>query len=447
MKVLIVYEVRVREIDSALLLKTALEMRGYEVKIVDKNSMFRMKYRDCIIVVPNSYHTLDYQTYNYTLNAKNNHIINLQYEQVYSKSTEEKGYMIPKGKAKKEHFICWGPYTYNKLTRIGLKSSQLSVTGALQLDFLRPEFSSFWRSKEEISHQYNIPLDKEWLLYISSFSYVNNTRYIKNAINEIGAGDHKSIKEMERVSNESHKITLEWFEKLIEENENFIMIYRPHPMEASHPQLKKIQEKFPENFYVISDLNVKQWITISDQVFTWISTSITESFFAKKMCHILRPIPIPEDLDPRIYEGTTNIIDTYQGLVNIVKRYNSTNNFIEEEFPINKDNINRYYLWDDEASYEKIINVIETIEVTEKQPIEKKYFLNRWKFLYKNNILRRFLFIKLYQFLHKNFDFKIKNESFRKRYSVNKLEKQAKRQNKKELQEKEIKIKKILEKY
>ena len=57
------------------------------------------------------------------------------------------------------------------------------------------------------------------------------------------------------------------------------------------------------NFHLITNYSVKQWITVSDTLFSWMSTSIAEIYFANKSCFVVRPFPIEWEYDPVIYEN------------------------------------------------------------------------------------------------------------------------------------------------
>ncbi|WP_106449762.1 surface carbohydrate biosynthesis protein [Trichococcus alkaliphilus] len=422
MKIYIIYELRSREYDTALLLKSELEARGYFVKIINKQMMFKWFYNDSIIIIPNCYNTLNYDYYNYSLNAKNNFFVNLQIEQVLSEKNEENGFCNPKGKATLPVHCCWGENTYNRLLNNGVEDSNLRITGAIHLDFLREEFRDFWYSRNDIAKMYNIPPDKKWVLYISSFSYVNNEEVVKLVQKDFGGEKASYIKEFEKVSTESHKITLDWLEKLVSENEDIIVIYRPHPAEKQHSRLENIQNEYQGKFYSISELNIKQWLLVSNQVITWFSTSIVESYAAKKMCHILRPISIPKEIDAKIYHEAKNIINSYEELNELVSEQITKTEFDEKNFPINKDDMINYYLMDNRAALKKTLDLIDELSNKNKNKIEDNYNFNRMKYILKNNIALKYYMKRIYSLCYKRFGFTIKSETLRKRWAFENLE-------------------------
>lgn len=413
MKVIIVYELRNREYDNALLLKCELEKRGYRVEILHKPDLMKISNQRCIILVPNCYTTEDYERYIYSLNGEKSVIIDLQYEQVLSQKIEEIGFHNPKGKATAVPHLCWGDNAYNRLLKHGIKESNLMITGALQLDFLRPEFSDFWYTKEELAERFNLPLNKRWLFYISSFSYVDNDFILDKTADLIG--NKEFINEFKNLSTKSQIETLNWFENIISENDDFIIIYRPHPVEKENSRLEKMGEKYKGKFHCISDLSVKQWIISSDIISTWFSTSIVECYMAKKDCLILRPYQIPEFQDAAVYINSKNI-SNYSEFVESINNYILTAE--KMDFPINKNVIKEYYCVTEKPAYIKICDFIDEISkaITNKN-MNIDFKINRFKYLMANHTVVKFVIKSVYKILYKKLNFKIRSEKVRQKYA------------------------------
>ena len=106
--------------------------------------------------------------------------------------------------------------------------------------------------------------------------------------------------------------TLEWVDKFLqtEEGKNTEFVYRRHPSEWNSPILEKMAAKH-KNFHLITDYSVKQWIVAADTIFSWISTSIAEIYFAGKSCFVIRPFPVEWEYDPVIYKDC-RFIDNYE---------------------------------------------------------------------------------------------------------------------------------------
>ena len=418
--IIIAYENIVREYDNALLLKAELVARGYNVKIVYKYDMlFRMR-PGAIVVVPNCYTPENYDSYRYYLNMNANIFISLQYEQVLSERIEKTEVHIPKGKAKNAFLFCWGQNCYRRLASKGINNEKIRICGAMQLDFLRKEFDDFYFAKSEIAKKYGLDLNKKWLLYISSFSYVDNPIIAKYTAKELNDDDF--VNEFSALSVRSQKETLKWFEKLIEENKDIIVIYRKHPVEANSKEVSKLLTKHPDQFRDISELSVTQWIMVSDICATWFSTSAAEIYMAKRPLLILRPYPIKREYDVPFYFNA-EYIDTYEKMIIKCKSGG------EAPFPISKELLEDYYLLSEEPAYKNIADQITDIlndEVLYKNDTEKGFIFKRWLYFIKNRIVIKYFLKKLYQFLFLNMGFRIKNSNIRKKYVVDEWEKLAK---------------------
>lgn len=416
---IIVYENIVREYDNTLLLQAELEKRGYKVKIVYKTDLLFVPRHNAVIIAPNCYSTENYEYYMYYLNAQSNKFISLQYEQVFSARLEKTGVHLPEGKAKEIYLFCWGENCYRRLLKNGLEASRLRICGAMQLDFLRPEFKDFYLDKKKLAERFHLDMDKKWLLYISSFTYVENPMIDKYAVDQLK--DNEFIREFSAVSVASQKTTLEWFEQLIKENKDIIIIYRKHPVEANSTGLKEMVAKYPEHFREISELSVKQWIYVSDICATWISTSSVEAYMSNTPSMVIRPHVIKKENDIPFYYGG-QFTDTFEKLKNTVADPTALT-----QLPFEEELIKDCYLIDEVPAYKKIADEIEAIDATEACiKIKKTFAWDRLVFLMKKGILPKYFIKKIYEFLFIYAKYRIKNEKFRKSYAVDEWEKIAK---------------------
>ncbi len=415
-KAIIVYENIVREYDNALLLKAELEKRKYKVELVFKDTEILFKQRDAIVILPNCYNTEDLKSYLYYLNANGDIFISLQYEQVLSERIEKTGMHNPKGLAKNIYHFCWGENNYRRLLKNGIDNKRLRICGAIQLDFLRHEFDEFYLNKQEIADRYGLNSQKDWLLYISSFSYVNNKVITKYTAKELK--DEKFVREFSDISVQSQKATLEWFEKLLINQPNLIIIYRKHPVEADNVLLNKMIEKYPKNFYDIHELSVKQWIKVCDIVTTWFSTSAAEIYMAQKSMYLIRPYHIKKEYDVPFYYNA-ECIDTCEKLLAVVSQHNE-----KQEFPISENVIQEYYSITGRPAFKRVADAIDEIAEKNENRIygPSCYVLRRWKFLFEHGRIFKYLIKTFYLFLYGKFGYKIKNENFRKNYAVNQWE-------------------------
>lgn len=383
--ILMYYEHEVREIESVILLKVELERRGYSVDVVrigadDYDSVdfikSKLKERPKVLVVPfmygdNNYNSLAWFKGKLIPVEK---IVNLQWEQVISKAWDENGFHYPSGIAQYANHVCWGEESNRQLISKGIDPVKAPVCGAVQLDFLRERFRSFYKSKHELAAEFNIDVNKKWILYISSFTLSNESdEKIKNASRMVGDSTNL-FGRMAQSMYDSKIKTLEFIESLINKDKECIFIYRPHPGE-NNDEIRKFAEKYPNRFIVISEYSVKQWIVACDFINTWISTSIIEAYFANKMCNIIRPTKVPDDIEPFIYEDSIKIIDEET----FISSNQMKTDYKENDFPIAKEKINSYYsVSSNNYTYEKIADLIEKVMKNEedgKKQYKPKYYL------------------------------------------------------------------------
>lgn len=434
--VVIVTEVANRELDNALLLKTELEMRGYDVSILSRWEQVRFRETD-ILITPNCYIKPNYEFYRYRYNCRSGSIVNLQYEQVLSSIEEDNDLYSLDDTAKGITHICWGRHTLERLLGKGVKREDLPVTGAIQLDTTRPMFSSYWKDKEEIAREFALPMNTKWILYISSFAC-----FIGSKINEVQLETHTedNVERFAFVTDRSQKTTLAWFDRFLQENKGYTVIYRPHPVELSSPQVREMTRKYPDSFRCIQDYEVKQWLKVADIPCTWLSTAIAESYFSGKNCLVFRPCPIPEDVDCVLYKEV-RAAETYETFAESIHEYDPS----IERFPISRKRIEYYYDFSSEPAYRKIADVIDAQRPRAKDL--NTYKADRWSYLLRNHILLKVGIKKAYRTWYALTGVKIRNQKFRQKFFVEEWEKTVENRINDEngIREKQEKFKALLE--
>lgn len=379
--VIILYEHKNREIESAVLLKYELMRRGYKVRILN---VYRIKkIRDYNInakVIVNFclYGDIELHRYIYEFFGNKNKVLNLQWEQVYSdKKTYKK--RIPSGNAKNAVHICWGKNQYDLLRANGCKNAML--TGPVHMDFLKPAFRNWYLEREELFSRYGIDSSKKTLLFISSFTTFYKTDEQMEYMQRFFSYDVFKFREL---SINSRNTILSWFERLAKENSDVNIIYRPHPGELSDDQIKRICKENP-NIYCISELSVKQWICACDVLLNWLSTAGVEAFFAGKSELFLRPFALESSMEYDMFDGacTASNYDSFA-------RYVTDESLIDQYYKKQPrdEKIMPYYLNDSGYAYLRICDIIEKMIKTEKynMPREKIYRVGRFKSYLKEEI-------------------------------------------------------------
>ena len=353
---LFVYEHKVRELDNLCLLKAALELKGYTVDLVQVHQLNLIKYRfwrKPRVVIPFCmYNDETYERLVIDIVGATKKVVNMRWEQALSKNDIKSGFHIPTGKAADVLHLCWGKDGYNLFSENGIKN--LAVVGAMQMDFLHGKLKNIYLDRQSIDEKYHLPKGKA-ILYISTFVYASMTpeeqvRFEKN----IGASVAEKIVQNKKV----RTATLEWLNRFLDENEEYFVVYRPHPGENIDDELKEMAKK-NKRFVILFEESVKQWIVVSDKIVTYYSSSVSEVYYADKECIILRPYPLDSAADVMFFENA-EFTTTYEEMS---KKLTTRDN----KFPIMKEKlVDCYGEVGGPYSYEKIVALLEEVLKTHK---------------------------------------------------------------------------------
>lgn len=371
---LLMYEHKVRELDNLCLLKYELDKRGYRTKILYENdyelvTSRTVVYKTKVLVIGYCYTSSSIKDYaGYRI--KFDKVINLQWEQVTTNEQEKNSgsFRNLSGLAKEIVHIAWGENNQRRLVmKAGVAPEKVKVAGNITMDLLRPEFRGFYISREELCERYDLPADKKICLFIAGFKYVEASKEEKAAtIARFGEGRRRYLE----VAEKEQLTILQWFQQLLEERTEYVIVYRPHPGDAS-PRAEALAKKY-ENFKVISELSVKQWIAISDLVYSWNSTAILEAFFAGKNPMYLCPYPIPEDQDHPLLMEMNKVTD--------YETFCKTISGEQVDIGLTKEMVNPFYLVDEErASYLKIVDAFEEVYRDARYALDKKQLRAYWR--------------------------------------------------------------------
>lgn len=412
-RIVIVVEVFNREILSVILLKRELEKRGYNVSIKRKSE--DLSYIDCdILVVPNGYKTSSYYDYRYRFFCKSGKIINLQWEQLHTRYEERNNLWLADGKAKDLVFLCWGNNRVEQLKGIGVGDNKIFKVGPIHTDVMREEFNPIWLKREDIASRYNMDNGKEWLLFISSMTYApDDSPYINS---EKTHSDYMDYNKRHVLEKNTQKKLLLWFEKIISDRKDVIVIYRPHPTEIGSELLDMASKKNKDNFRVIHDYDLKQWIKVSDILAVWNSTSVIECSLTGKKTIILRPFEMEYNEEYVLYDGA-KMQKTY------VEFENELNN-MDSSFPIMTKRLEYYYDIKEIPSYIRIANTIESIYADDGYSLVEKFFgVKRIWYLVRKGIYLKLILKSVYMFIHERTGFRIRSKRIRNKYFVDCWEK------------------------
>lgn len=376
----IVMEVKAREFETDCLICYELMKRGYKVKLIstwDEEFYRHHPLRSKVVVSWSMYNTATFEhIIGFVSNC--NKMINLQCEQIYTNSASEElsdnVFAGVHGKAVEVVHLAWGNNTVRRLiNKYNVDPTKVFLTGDIALDLYRPEFAPMIMSKAQLYDKYSIPFGKKLYLFISSFS-VNELP--DDAFEAYSSTD--SNRRFRDISRKSQREILNWFDLVLPSFNDGVMVYRPHPAERDSKLLHEFEKKH-ENFRVISDEVIRQWIISADKIYTWVSTSIKEIYAAKRACEILRPCQFDYSEETQIYN--------YARLVTTYNEFEK--NFLKTaDFPIPDDYIKDFFFIPERPTYQLIADCFEKVLSDPRYEIDFGYRnpLRRELERYKHNI-------------------------------------------------------------
>ncbi len=350
---LILYEHTVREYESDLLLKLELERRGYSCEIRQLLDRKKLRYftwkKPKVLVGSCMYDNEAINSHVYNNIGRCDKIVNLHWEQMLSDDQEAGAWFNMNGNAKKCVQTCWGRKTAARLQAHGMEAKNTPVTGAVMMDFLRPEFSGYFKDKKALCSEFGLDPEKHLHLYISSFGYASMTDAEVKELSEMAGTDFTGFARTNRISMEE---TLRWFDAYLGAHPEVELVYRRHPSEWKCAALDELAKKRP-NFHVIFAGGVKDWIVAADSISIWMSTAVAEVYMAGKSCHILRPYPIEHEYDPVIYQNAACVTD-YAGFAAAMAEP-------DPPFPIEKSVIEGYFDPSPLPAYKRMCDLLEDV--------------------------------------------------------------------------------------
>lgn len=361
-----------------------MERRGYSVAFT-ANYDFQdtNRYNPKVVISPAIYRDgqLITDLEKYGLKKK---VANLLWEQLIGVKQEEMPHGAHNiiGTGQKVVTFCWGKRTQDRLASDGMPRDKAIVVGQINTDLLRGSFKDTLLDKVTIAKQFKINENARWNLFISSFSYCELDELQKKGIS--AAVGQKHLEDFTRISIESRKALLSWFEEVLQRYTDDIIIYRPHPDEARKSVVLKDLEKKYNNFRVIGDLALKHWINSSDKVYNWFSTGIIDGLVLDKPIRIVRPCPIPIEYDYRLFHSAKHI----KSMDEFKEDYSS----LEKEEVFDPDMLSEYYYIPNGFVYQEICDVLEDMLKSDKYDIhyslkERLYFgSKRCIYLLSNNL-------------------------------------------------------------
>ncbi len=347
---LLFYEQASRELESDCYLAALLKQRGYRVKVINRRYLWRVFLNPKVIITPYLYGDKDVHEFTGFICGRKRAIVDLQYEQIYNKARLESAFSRPSALSSLATHICWGNNTRKRMLGFCVSEDNLPVTGAISMDFNRPQLRLLLKTKEELSTEFDLDISKEWHLFISSFVYSSLSKSSIQVIEEKIPGYGPFVE----VTCESQKIVVEWIINMAKKHPEQEFIYRPHPNEFDTPLVNNLKIA-SSNIRVISSYSIRQWVAVCDTCSNWFSTSIADCYFSKRPCCVLRPVTVPERFEIKILEGC-KVISTLEDFDAFLSNQNP------EACPLNMDVFSSLYLTDTSILFgERVADVCERV--------------------------------------------------------------------------------------
>ncbi len=384
--IVIFYELPERELNNANLLKAEFERRGYSVEIKDyynyREIISPIKEKPKLVIAQTGYDNTDLERFTLRFKDKIDKMLNLRYEQVISKRILNSSLHYPTGYMRNMCYVCWSEHIKEAMIEEGIPEEQLIVTGDIKTDFSNEKFDSFYKTKEELAVEFGLDYNKDWVLFISSFTFKENEEeeHLKRLNNNLEDGKY-----LQKWDCESKDVLLDWVERFLKNNPDKEFIYRPHPAEHNYKgvdtRIFDLEERYP-NFHCIGAYAIQEWIRPCEYLNTISSTSTIDVYLQNKQCNILRPVPLDREFcNPLLIHA--DCITSYEDF----EYYNTVG--VNGKFPVPQEDIDKYYYFGEKLAYENICDFAEKMIKEDKYkadfyPDDSKF--SRLKFAIKKSL-------------------------------------------------------------
>ena len=291
-----------REISTVKSIIEQLELSENDYIIVSTNfamGISKFLYRPELVVTPWLYSDFCYKKIVSFFLLNKVKVLNLHHEQITNLDRLEA--LLPSGLSKNVFHLSWGQFFKEKMVSRGVAENDIFVTGSIRL---APKKASY--SKEELANKYfgdSNAINKKWIMFVSSYSWKDLP---DSVIHKVERNGRKNVWEYKSIVKQSYQKTLSWIEDFLVKNPEVLYAYRLHPSENVDEQLLRLVNTY-ENFHIINELTISEWINHFDILDLWISTSIAEIFVYEKPVRIIRPITLPSNVE---VEGFQNFDKT-----------------------------------------------------------------------------------------------------------------------------------------
>ena len=153
----------------------------------------------------------------------------------------------------------FGENSKTELLKHGFLENWIEITGSIKYD------KKNYTNSVDLFTRFNIEKNKKIILLASTYF----------------------IKGFENVKNIANQVMLDLF-KIIKDNDDLVLIIKPHPILNSESQIRKISKKFPKIYFAHPNENIVKLIVSCDVFINFGSTSNIDGILANKL--VINPV-------------------------------------------------------------------------------------------------------------------------------------------------------------
>ena len=354
------YDSKVREFDSLILLKKTLDNLNYRSVIIPMHYnryYYAIKFQPKVILLPFFYSQTDGNYLIYKKLYPNTIFINIHSEQIYNQDT--KSIMMPTDECSREvYHISWGSKFANELIKSKVKKSKIFITGSIRNDLI------YFKANEQKLNVKNVLIPSSFGLSMMPRNYIENIEKIIEP--------NKLKKQIDFMA----KSRVSFFRIIYScslTNSNLNFIIRPHPHVDVQNYIKVFlkdinQDQLPLNIIIERKGSIYDFFNTGKKIICWHSTTALEGTLMKKEVAILAPEKFPKFMEMdyfKFFEIKTNEEQVNEFLFNRI-----TNELLDNY-------IKKIYFKVDGKSHERLARVLEklTIEHNNYHRNNKMFFV------------------------------------------------------------------------
>ena len=283
--VLFFVEHKDREMEGTLAVKKQLESYGLKVAIASIEfglAQAYLRYSPKVICMPYLKSRKSTVARVFAARDRNTIFLNLNYEQLFWKMTEE--FKRPRDKFAKDevYHFAWGNNFKKYLERKGVPESQIFIVGKPEIQFLKEKKEREKDLKGRLAKERNLDVNKKWcFLPLNDGSAFRTDQMIDTLVKKSHA-IKGHLFDTRRIAKEQITNLLKFITELddSELKQKIEFIYRPHPGVTEAQILSIISElgkEKPAWLHIDRSYSVKEWLCCSDVCITNWSTVIVDA--------------------------------------------------------------------------------------------------------------------------------------------------------------------------